>query len=163
MICSSASTENGTVLKSTESSKEFPTAWSTPNLSPLTTNTITSRDEELLTFLNTPDSSPRKDTAEVSMSPPTPSSLMVEHPTDTTDSVSELSIHSGRSTPSFIHTSVDVSDHFNRNNVNDNNDNSCKNETINSLNTELVGNQAAAIALDNGKYSLLHLHHLRGS
>ncbi|PBC28671.1 golgin-84 [Apis cerana] len=129
------------ILKSTtESPKNFSYVRSTSNLSSLTTNSIMSRDEELLTFLNTPNSSPKKNIAEVSISPPTPSSLMVEHPTDTTDSVSDLSIHSGRSSPSFMHTSVDVTDNLNYDIVNVNN-NFCTNEVIDTLNDEIVENQ----------------------
>ncbi|CAK9826389.1 Golgin subfamily A member 5 [Anthophora retusa] len=146
---SRVSTQDTTILQSaTESSKELPFISSTSNLSLLPTNSIMSRDEELLTFLNTPDSSPKKNRADVSISPPTPSSLMVEHPTDTTDSVSELSIHSGHSSPSLMHTSVDVSD--NHDYVNIKTDNLCKNEVINSLNNEL-GNQTSGIALNNGQ------------
>ncbi|KOC67336.1 Golgin subfamily A member 5 [Habropoda laboriosa] len=146
-----ASTQDGTILKSpTESLKEFPFVSSTSNLSLLSTNSVMSRDEELLTFLNTPDSSPKKNIADVSISPPTPSSLMVEHPTDTTDSVSELSIHSGHSSPSLMHTSVDVSDNLNHDDVNIKTDILCKNEVMNSLNNEL-GNQTSGIALNNGQ------------
>lgn len=140
------------ILKSTkESPKNFSYVRSTSNLSSLTTNSIMSRDEELLTFLNTPNSSPKKNIAEVSISPPTPSSLMVEHPTDTTDSVSDLSIHSGRSSPSFMHTSVDVTDNLNYDIVNVNN-NFCTNEVIDTLNDEIVENQISGIILNNGKY-----------
>lgn len=140
------------ILKSTtESPKNFSYVRSTSNLSSLTTNSIMSRDEELLTFLNTPNSSPKKNIAEVSISPPTPSSLMVEHPTDTTDSVSDLSIHSGRSSPSFIHTSVDVTDNLNYDIVNVNN-NFCTNEIIDTLNDEIIENQISGIILNNGKY-----------
>lgn len=140
------------ILKSTtESPKNFSYVRSTSNLSSLTTNSIMSRDEELLTFLNTPNSSPKKNIAEVSISPPTPSSLMVEHPTDTTDSVSDLSIHSGRSSPSFIHTSVDVTDNLNYDIVNVNN-NFCTNEVIDTLNDEIIENQISGIILNNEKY-----------
>lgn len=140
------------ILKSTtESPKNFSYVRSTSNLSSLTTNSIMSRDEELLTFLNTPNSSPKKNIAEVSISAPTPSSLMVEHPTDTTDSVSDLSIHSGRSSPSFMHTSVDVTDNLNYDIVNVNN-NFCTNEVIDTLNDEIVENQISGIILNNGKY-----------
>lgn len=140
------------ILKSTtESPKNFSYVRSTSNLSSLTTNSIMSRDEELLTFLNTPNSSPKKNIAEVSISPPTPSSLMVEHPTDTTDSVSDLSIHSGRSSPSFMHTSVDVTDNLNYDIVNVNN-NFCTNEVIDTLNDEIIENQISGIILNNGKY-----------
>ena len=139
------------ILKSTtESPKNFSYVRSTSNLSSLTTNSIMSRDEELLTFLNTPNSSPKKNIAEVSISPPTPSSLMVEHPTDTTDSVSDLSIHSGRSSPSFMHTSVDVTDNLNYDIVNVNN-NFCTNEVIDTLNDEIIENQISGIILNNGK------------
>ena len=118
-----------------------------------------SRDEELLTLLNTLDSSPKKNITEVSMSPPTPSSLMVEHPTDTTDSASDLSIHSGRSSPSFMHTSVvEVPDNLNLDDVNVNNVNFSKNETINALNNEIMENQNSGVVLNNGKFLLIYLY-----
>ncbi|XP_043524697.1 golgin subfamily A member 5 isoform X2 [Frieseomelitta varia] len=82
------------------------------------------------------------------MSPPTPSSLMVEHPTDTTDSASDLSIHSGRSSPSFMHTSVEVPDNLNLDDVNVNNVNFSKNET-NALNNEIMENQNSGVVLNN--------------
>ncbi|XP_043524449.1 golgin-84 isoform X1 [Frieseomelitta varia] len=147
---SCANTQDGSILKSTytEPSKEFPYVCSAPNLSSLTTNSVMSRDEELLTLLNTLDSSPKKNITEVSMSPPTPSSLMVEHPTDTTDSASDLSIHSGRSSPSFMHTSVEVPDNLNLDDVNVNNVNFSKNET-NALNNEIMENQNSGVVLNN--------------
>lgn len=121
------------------------------NLASLTINSATSKDEELFTFLNTPNSSPKKTTAEISMSPPTPSSLMVEHPTDTTDSVSELSIHSGRSSPSLMHTSVEVPDDLNHDNVNIRNENLYKKEIMHKLNNEIEADQTLGIVLNNGK------------
>ncbi|KAK1135720.1 hypothetical protein K0M31_000301 [Melipona bicolor] len=144
--------QDGSIIKSstyTESSKEFPYVRSAPNLSSLTTNSVISRDEELLTLLNTVDSSPKKNITEVSMSPPTPSSLMVEHPTDTTDSASDLSIHSGRSSPSFVHTSAEVPDNLNLDDVNVNNVNFSKNETINVSNNEIMENQNSGVVSNN--------------
>ncbi|XP_076750580.1 golgin A5 isoform X1 [Xylocopa sonorina] len=143
-------TKDGTILKpTTESSKEFPYVRSIPNLSSLTTNSVMSRDEELLTFLNTPHSSPKKNISEVSISPSTPSSLLVEHPTDTTDSVSDLSIHSGCSSPSLIHTSVDVPDNLNNDDVNVNDETFCKNDALHSVNTVMMENQISGTALNN--------------
>ncbi|OAD57900.1 Golgin subfamily A member 5 [Eufriesea mexicana] len=147
---SCVNTQDGTILKSTtESPKEFSYVRSTSNLSSLTTNSVMSRDEELFTFLNTPDSSPKKNIAEVSMSSPTPS-LVVNHPTDITDSISDLSIHSGHTSPSSMHTSVDVPDNFNNDNANINNVNFCKNEIVNTLNNEIMENQTSGIVLNNG-------------
>ncbi|KZC09979.1 PREDICTED: golgin-84 [Dufourea novaeangliae] len=131
------------------STNQFPYVRSVPSLSSLATNSIVSKDEELLTFLNTPDSSPKKTMAEVSMSPPTPSSLMVEHPTDTTDSVSELSIHSGRSSPSLMHTSVDVPDDLNHDIINTRDEASYKNDIVHKLNNGIAGQQILGIMLDN--------------
>lgn len=91
-----------------ESPRQFPYTRSMLNLASVTTSEASCRDEELITFINTPDISPRKTATEVLISPPTPSSLLVEHPTDSTDSVSELSLHSGCSSPGLTHTSVDV-------------------------------------------------------
>lgn len=149
---SCVNTQDDTILKpstDTESLKEFPYVGSVPNLSSLTTNSVMSKDEELLTFLNTLDSNPKNNVAEVSMSPSTPSSLMVEHPTDTTDSVSDLSIHSGRSSPSFVHTSVEMPDNLNHDDVNVDNANFCKNVIINTLNNEIMENQTSDIVLNN--------------
>lgn len=156
MIYFSVNTQDDTILKPThtESLKEFPYVRSVPNLSSLTTNSVMSKDEELLTFLNTLDSSPKNNVAEVSMSPSTPSSLMVEHPTDTTDSVSDLSIHSGRSSPSFIHTSVEMPDNLNHDDVNVDNANFSKDVIINTLNNEIMENQASDIVLNNGKFTV---------
>ncbi|XP_043264031.1 golgin-84 [Colletes gigas] len=129
--------EGTTLMSDSESPKQFPYIRSLPNLPSLTTNSITSKDEELLTFLNTPDSSPKKSRAEISMSPSTSSSLM------TIDSVSELSIHSGRSSPSLMHTSVDVPDDLNQN------ENPYKNEVTHTLNNEIISGETSGITLDN--------------
>ncbi|XP_034196513.1 golgin A5 isoform X5 [Osmia lignaria lignaria] len=135
---SCGSTQEEIALKFSTESKH-PYVDSTSNLSSLTN----SRDEELLTFLNTPNSSPKKN-IEVSMSPPTPSSLMVEHPTDTTDSISELSNHSDCSSSSPMHTSVELPDNFNYDDV------EIKNEVTDSVNNEPIENQSVGIVLDNG-------------
>ena len=132
------STQEEIALKFSTESKH-PYVDSTSNISSLTN----SRDEELLTFLNTPNSSPKKN-IEVSMSPPTPSSLMVEHPTDTTDSISELSNHSDCSSSSPMHTSVELPDNFNYDGV------EIKNEVTDSVNNEPIENQSVGIVLDNG-------------
>ncbi|XP_076301167.1 golgin A5 [Lasioglossum baleicum] len=143
-------TQEGTTLKSpSESPKQFPHVRSIPSLSSLATNSIGPKDEELVTFLNTVDSSPIRTAAEVSVSPPTPSSLMVEHPTDTTDSVSELSVHSGHSSPSFMHTSVDVPENFNHNDVNTRNESFYKNDVIHKLNNGVVPEQISGIMLNH--------------
>ncbi|XP_076176475.1 golgin A5 [Ptiloglossa arizonensis] len=143
-------TQEGTTLKSASGSpKQFLHGRVLLNLASLTINSATSKDEELFTFLNTPNSSPKKTTAEISMSPPTPSSLMVEHPTDTTDSVSELSIHSGRSSPSLMHTSVEVPDDLNHDNVNIRNENLYKKEIMHKLNNEIEADQTLGIVLNN--------------
>ncbi|XP_054006548.1 golgin-84 isoform X1 [Hylaeus anthracinus] len=135
-------TQEGPALKSALGSpKQFPYIRSLPNLPVLATNSVTSEDEELLTFLNTPDTSPKKTIGEISVSPSTPSSLM------TIDSVSELSIHSGRSSPSLMHTSVDVPNDPNRDNVNIENEDLYKNEVAH--NNEIVGNQTLEIVLDD--------------
>ncbi|XP_076635962.1 golgin A5 [Colletes latitarsis] len=137
-------THEGTTLTSaSESPKQFPYIRSLPNLPSLATNSITSKDEELFTFLNTPDSSPKKSRAEISMSPSTSSSLM------TIDSVSELSIHSGRSSPSLMHTSVEVPDDLNHDSVNIKNENLYKNEVTHTLNHEIISGQTSGITLDN--------------
>ncbi|XP_031836064.1 golgin A5 [Nomia melanderi] len=140
-------TQEGTIVKSpSESPKQFPSIRSVPSLSSLATNSIGSKDEEFVTFLNTIDSSPKRTVAEISVSPPTPSSLMVEHPTDTTDSVSELSIHSGHSSPSLMHTSVDVPDD---NDVNSRNENLYKTDITHKLHNGIIGEQISGIMISH--------------
>lgn len=140
----SGNTQEEIALKFSTESKH-PYVDSTSNLSSLTN----SRDEELLTFLNTPNSSPKKN-IEVSMSPPTPSSLMVEHPTDTTDSISELSNRSDCSSSSPMHTSVELPDNFNYDDV------EIKNEITDSVNNESIENHSVGIVLDNGNLKLVY-------
>ncbi|XP_017876864.1 golgin-84 isoform X2 [Ceratina calcarata] len=145
---SCVNTQDGTLSNPTTESVEFPHVRSTPNLPSLTTSSVVSRDEELFTFLNNLNTSPKRYTAEASVSPPTPSSLMVEHPTDSTDSISDLSIQtSGQSSPGLVHTSVDVPDNFEHDGANDN---VGKYEIINTLSNEMVKNQASATVLNNG-------------
>nr|XP_012147678.1 PREDICTED: golgin-84 [Megachile rotundata] len=140
--------QEGTVLQLTTDSSKQPYIESTSNLSSLTNSVVSvSKDEELLTFLNTPNSSPKKNIAEILMSPPTPSSLMVEHPTDTTDSISELSNHSDCSSPSPMHASIEFPDNFNRDNVNIKDDNVCKNDVTNK---ESIGDHSLGSVFDNG-------------
>lgn len=127
------------------SPRQLPYVRSIPNLSSLSMNSVASKDEELLTFLNTPGSSPKKSATEIPMSSPTPSSLMVEHPTDSTDSVSELSTRSGSSSsPDLMHTSVDVPDDFNH-------DVNIGNDIIHKLNNGIVGEHVSGITLDKGQ------------
>ncbi|XP_046609401.1 golgin-84 [Neodiprion virginianus] len=87
-----------------------PQVRSTPNLRTLTPlKSKVSRDEELITFLNTPTTTPTKSiiTDHVT-APATPLSICVEPPTDNTDSISEMSIRSGQISPVLSHASVDV-------------------------------------------------------
>ncbi|EFN87945.1 Golgin subfamily A member 5 [Harpegnathos saltator] len=70
-------------------------------------NVSAPKDDALFTYLNTPEPSPKR-TTESLKSPSTTSSLLVEHPTDDTDS--ELSIHSDRISPTPTHISIDVLD-----------------------------------------------------
>lgn len=108
------------------------------------------KDDELLTFLNTPDSSPKKSTMEAPISSPSPSSLVVEHPIDSTDSISELSIQSDQSSPDLTHTSVDVPD-LNSDNVNIRNENFYKHEIVHKLTNGVVRDQISQTVLGNGK------------
>lgn len=145
---SCVNTEDGTISKSATESVEFPYVRSAPNLPSLTTSSVMSRDEELFTFLNTLNASPKRNIAEASVSPPTPSSLMVEHPTDSTDSISDLSIQtSGQSSPGLMHTSVDVPDSLEHDEANDN---IGKYEIINTLSTVIMENQVSDAVLNNG-------------
>ncbi|XP_076677083.1 golgin A5 [Andrena cerasifolii] len=137
--------ETTSLASASGSPKQLPYVRSIPNLSSLSTNSVASKDEELLTFLNTPGSSPKKSATEIPMSSPTPSSLMVEHPTDSTDSVSELSTRSGSSSsPDLMHTSVDVPDDFNH-------DVNIGHDVIHKMNNGIVGEHVSGIMLDKGQ------------
>ncbi|KAL0118860.1 hypothetical protein PUN28_009472 [Cardiocondyla obscurior] len=63
------------------------------------------KEDALFTYLNTPDPSPKRMT-ESYKSPSTTSSLLVEHPTDDTDS--DLSIQSGQLSPTPSHVSIEM-------------------------------------------------------
>jgi len=67
-------------------------------------NVTTPKEDALFTYLNTPDPSPKK--TESFKSPSTTSSLLVEHPTDDTDS--DLSIQSDRISPTPSHVSIEM-------------------------------------------------------
>ena len=137
--------ETTSLASASGSPRQLPYVRSIPNLSSLSTNSVASKDEELLTFLNTPGSSPKKSMTEIPMSSPTPSSLMVEHPTDSTDSVSELSTRSGSSSsPDLMHTSVDVPDDFNH-------DVNIGHDIIHKMNNGIVGEHVSGITLDKGQ------------
>ncbi|XP_032686714.1 golgin subfamily A member 5 isoform X3 [Odontomachus brunneus] len=89
-----------------ESSNHITYIGPTSNLTSLNLLNVTaSKDDALFTYLNTPEPSPKR-TTESLKSPSTTSSLLVEHPTDDTDS--ELSIHSDRISPTPTHISIDV-------------------------------------------------------
>lgn len=68
-------------------------------------NVTAPKEDALFTYLNTPDPSPKR-TAESYKSPSTTSSLLVEHPTDDTDS--DLSIQSDRISPTPSHVSIEM-------------------------------------------------------
>ena len=137
--------ETTNLASASGSPKQLPYVRSIPNLSSLSTNSVASKDEELLTFLNTPGSSPKKSAIEIPMSSPTPSSLMVEHPTDSTDSVSELSTRSGSSSsPDLMHTSVDVPDDFNH-------DVNIGHDIIQKMNNGIIREHVSGITLDEGQ------------
>lgn len=59
-----------------------------------------------MTYLNTPTRS----VGGVTTGPPTPSSLIVEHSAESTDSISDLIIHSGRTSPEPLRIVLDLSD-----------------------------------------------------
>lgn len=89
-----------------ESSNHVPYIAPTPNLTSVNLlNVATPKEDALFTYLNTPDQSPKR-TVESFKSPSTTSSLLVEHPTDDTDS--ELSIHSSRASPTPTHMSIEM-------------------------------------------------------
>lgn len=68
-------------------------------------NVTAPKEDALFTYLNTPDPSPKR-TAESYKSLSTTSSLLVEHPTDDTDS--DLSIQSDRISPTPSHVSIEM-------------------------------------------------------
>lgn len=70
-------------------------------------NVAAPKDDALFTYLNTPDPSPKRNlSADSFKSPSTTSSLLVEHPTDDTDS--DLSIQSDRISPTPSHVSIEM-------------------------------------------------------
>ncbi|KAG5306995.1 GOGA5 protein, partial [Acromyrmex insinuator] len=68
-------------------------------------NVTTPKEDALFTYLNTPDPSPKR-IVESFKSLSTTSSLLVEHPTDDTDS--DLSIQSDRISPTPSHVSIEM-------------------------------------------------------
>lgn len=77
----------------------------TSNLTSVNLLNVAPKEDALFTYLNTPGPSPRK-TADPFKSPSTTSSLLVEHPTDDTDS--ELSIRSDQISSTPTHVSVEM-------------------------------------------------------
>ncbi|XP_020299405.1 golgin subfamily A member 5 isoform X2 [Pseudomyrmex gracilis] len=77
----------------------------TSNLTSVNLLNVAPKEDALFTYLNTPGPSPRK-TADSFKSLSTTSSLLVEHPTDDTDS--ELSIRSDRISPTPTHVSLEM-------------------------------------------------------
>lgn len=90
-----------------ESSEQIPYVAPTSNLTTVNLLNVTasSKEDALFTYLNTPGPSPKRTTDSFN-SPSTTSSLLVEHPTDDTDS--ELSLHSDRVSPTGTHVSIDM-------------------------------------------------------
>lgn len=87
-------------------SDHIPYAIPTSSLTSVNLLNVTSpKEDALFTYLNTPDPSPRR-TVESYKSPSTTSSLLVEHPTDDTDS--DLSIQSDRISPTPSHVSIEM-------------------------------------------------------
>ncbi|EZA52715.1 hypothetical protein DMN91_001960 [Ooceraea biroi] len=88
-----------------ESSQQLSYIAPTPNLTSVNLLNVSasSKEDALFTYLNTPSPSPRR-MVETVKSPSTTSSLLVEHPTDDTDS--ELSLQSDRISPT--HVSIDM-------------------------------------------------------
>lgn len=68
-------------------------------------NVTTPKEDALFTYLNTPNPSPKR-IVESFKSPSTTSSLLVEHPTDDTDS--DLSVQSDRVSPTPSHVSIEM-------------------------------------------------------
>lgn len=75
------------------------------------------------------------------------SSLLVEHPTDDTDS--ELSIHSDRISPTLTHISIDVLDDKDVQIDAENTNLNLSNE-MNTLNCEHINKQAIEVHVQNG-------------
>ncbi|XP_071557778.1 golgin subfamily A member 5 [Temnothorax nylanderi] len=87
-------------------SEHIPYAAPTSSLTSVNLLNVTApKEDALFTYLNTPDPSPKR-TAESYKSLSTTSSLLVEHPTDDTDS--DLSIQSDRISPTPSHVSIEM-------------------------------------------------------
>ncbi|XP_011168566.2 golgin-84 isoform X1 [Solenopsis invicta] len=88
------------------SSDHIPYAVPTSSLTSVNLLNVTApKEDALFTYLNTPDPSPKR-MVESFKSPSTTSSLLVEHPTDDTDS--DLSIQSDRISPTPSHVSIEM-------------------------------------------------------
>lgn len=130
-----------------ESSNRITYIGPTSNLTSLNLLNVTaSKDDALFTYLNTPEPSPKR-TTEFLKSPSTTSSLLVEHPTDDTDS--ELSIHSDRISPTPTHISIDVLDDKDTQ-VDAENTNLNLSNDISTLNCEHINKQVIEVHVQNG-------------
>lgn len=90
--------------------RAVPQVRSTPNLGSLTPlKSRASREDDLMTYLNSPADTPTKiRTVEPPTAPATPLSICVEPPTDNTDSMSEASLRSGQISPVLSHASIEL-------------------------------------------------------
>lgn len=119
----------------------------TSNLTSLNLLNVTaSKDDALFTYLNTPEPSPKR-TTESLKSPSTISSLLVEHPTDDTDS--ELSTHSDQISPTPTHISIDVLDEKDAQ-IDAESINLHVSDDIHSLECASVDKQAIEVNVQNG-------------
>ncbi|XP_043280356.1 golgin subfamily A member 5 [Venturia canescens] len=96
--------------------------------------------EELMTYLNTPSITPSRSVIGIGTGPPTPSSLVVEPSTENSDSISDLVIHSGRTSPEPLRITLDISDNesTDETNLNLTDENSLLRQEIEKLQNELI-------------------------
>lgn len=118
-------------------------------------NVAASKDDALFTYLNTPEPSPKR-TTESLKSPSTTSSLLVEHPTDDTDS--ELSIHSDRISPTPTHISIEVLDDKDAQIDTENINLSLSNE-IHAIDCERIDKQTIEVHAQNGMFQNLYTNY----
>lgn len=144
--------QNGSTSKRPllESSDHIPYITPTSKLTSVNLLNVTaSKEDELFTYLNTPDPSPKKSPESFNLS--TTTSSLVEHPINDTNS--ELSIHSNQISP--IHTSLEmVPNAFDDNdaeneNIGAENENLCLSNETQSLNCEYL-TKPITDALQNG-------------
>lgn len=100
----------------------------------------THEHDELMTYLNTPSVTPSRSVTGIGTGPPTPSSMVVEPSTENSDSISDLVIHSGRTSPEPLRITLDISDNesCDETNLNLTDENTLLRQEIEKLRNELI-------------------------